>query len=87
MVWTGARKLILPTALTVTTFAAIGIVVSACGGDDDDSKESSQAVVACSELPSGACELCKDDQGKTTCGPYNDCYKDIDNKCHTGSSG
>ena len=85
MVWTGARKLLLPAALTVTTFAAVGVVV-ACGGDDDDTGSSSQNVGACAEAPAGACELCKDDNGKVTCGPAKDCYIDVNKECHYGSN-
>lgn len=76
------RELILPTALTVTTFA----ILAACGGEDDDAKSSSAAVVACAELQSGDCEKCKDDQGKTTCGPAKDCYATSTGGCTPGNN-
>ena len=76
------RELLLPTALSVTTFA----VVLAGGGDDDETQKNTSAVVAGSELASGDCEPCKDDQGKTTCGPTKDCYKTSSGGCKTGGS-
>lgn len=85
MAWKGARQLVLPAALTVTTFAAVGVVVS-CGGDDDSSGKSSQAVAACADKPSDACEKCKDDKGKVTCGPKQDCYPTASGGCQDGNS-
>ena len=85
MAWTGARKLILPAALTVTTFATVGIVM-ACGGDDENTKKKAEASVKCTDEPAGACELCLDGTGKTTCGPSKDCYIDVNNECHAGGS-
>jgi hypothetical protein len=82
-----ARQLILPAALTVTTFA-VGAVIAACGGGDDDSSKKSSNVnglALCSDLPSDACELCNDN-GKRTCGPYKDCYIDPSDECHKGGS-
>jgi hypothetical protein len=79
-----ARQLILPAALTVTTFA-VAAAIAACGGDDDSSKKSSNVsgLALCADLPSDACELCNDN-GKKTCGPYKDCYIDPSDECHTG---
>lgn len=76
------RDLILPTALTVTTF----VVVAACGGDDDETQKTSGAVVACAELPSNACQKCKDDNGKATCGPNQDCYSTTTGGCTAGNN-
>lgn len=81
MAGTRVRELLLPTALTVTTFA----IVAACGGDDE-TKKSSAAVVACSELPSDGCEKCEDDQGKVTCGPKKDCYATSSGGCTPGNN-
>jgi hypothetical protein len=86
MAWTGTRKLILPAALSVTSFAAASVIV-ACGGDDEGSGKTSSQVVACADAPSGACEKCKDDQGKVTCGPAKDCYPTNAGTCEPGSSG
>jgi hypothetical protein len=83
MAWT-ARHLILPAALTVTTFAVVG-VVAACGGDDDTNQKK-EASTKCADLPGGSCELCLDDNGKTTCGPTQDCYIDSDHNCQPGGS-
>jgi len=76
------RELILPTALTVSTF----LIVAACGGDDDNTSSSSAAVSACADLPGDACQKCKDDNGKTTCGPYKDCYSTSSGGCTTGNN-
>lgn len=84
MVWNGARQLILPAALTVTTFAVAGAVMS-CGGGDTSKKQ--QAVSACKDLPSDACEKCKDPQGDVICGPSSNCYDAAGNTCVYGSSG
>jgi hypothetical protein len=76
------RDLVLPSALTVTTFA----IVMACGGDDDETGKSSGAVVACAELQSGDCKKCEDDQGKAKCGPSKSCYATANGGCTTGGS-
>lgn len=75
------REFLLPTALTVTTFA----IVLACGGDDEPAKKSA-AVAACADVPSNGCEKCKDDQGKTTCGPSKDCYATSSGGCTPGNT-
>jgi hypothetical protein len=67
--------------LTVTTF----VIVAACGGEDEPQQKSS-AVVACSELQSDDCEKCKDDNGKVTCGPKNDCYATSSGGCTPGNN-
>lgn len=82
MGWKIARQLILPTALTVSTFA----VVLACGGDDEDTKKSSQSAGKCADLPGGSCQKCEDDTGKVTCGPAQDCFSGTDGYCHPGGS-
>lgn len=82
MVWNGVRHLVLPAALTVTTFA----VVMACGGDDDDKKSTSQAVGPCADAPPSACQKCEDDTGKVKCGPSTDCFSGTDGYCHPGGS-
>lgn len=84
MVWTGARRLILPAALTVTTFAVAGAVMS-CGSDSAPQKTSTKT--ACKDLPSSACEKCKDNQGNVVCGPSTDCYNAAGDTCVYGSSG
>jgi hypothetical protein len=76
------RDLILPTALTVTTFA----IVLACGGDDEPKKQSSSALSNCADESLSACVRCKDSSGKAKCGPSGDCYADTSGNCHTGSS-
>lgn len=76
------RELVLPTALTVTTF----LVIAACGDEDEDKKQRSSQVSACADLPSGACARCKDEQGKTTCGPSKDCYATSSGGCTTGNN-
>jgi hypothetical protein len=81
MVWNGVRRLILPTALTVTTFG----VVLACGSDDEP-KKSSAALTPCADKPSGSCQRCTDPNGKATCGPSSDCYLGTDDACHPGGS-
>ena len=84
MAWNDTRRLILPTALTVTTFAVAAAVVVACGSDDESTKKSPQPVGACAELPSSDCVLCTDADGKAKCGPVKDCYIDFDKECHPG---
>jgi hypothetical protein len=81
MGWKHARQLVLPTALTVTSFA----VVLACGGEDEPEKKTTSAVVACSEAPT-SCQKCKDDTGKVICGPSQDCYADTSGGCAPGGS-
>jgi hypothetical protein len=80
MAWKGTRHLILPAALSVTTFA----VVMACGSDDEPKKQSS-ALTPCDDAPAGSCQRCLDADGKPTCGPATDCYVAGD-KCEPGSS-
>ncbi len=82
MVWTGARQLILPAALTVTTVAVAGAVMS-CGGS---SSPQPKKTVACKDLPNSYCEKCKDSQGDVICGPSSNCY-DANGGCAPGSSG
>jgi hypothetical protein len=77
------RELILPAALTVTTF----VLVAACGGDDDeDTGKGSSAVVACADLSSGDCAKCKEDDGKVSCGPSKNCFATSSGGCSTGSN-
>ena len=83
MAWNDTRRLILPTALTVTTFAVAAAVVVACGSDDE-TKKSAQPVGACADQPAGDCVLCTDANGKAVCGPVKDCYIDVDKECHPG---
>lgn len=80
MGWKVAKQLIMPTALTVSTF----VVVLACGSEDEDTKKSPPAAGKCAEL--SGCQLCEDDTGKVTCGPAQDCYKGTDGYCHPGGS-
>lgn len=80
MGWKVARHLILPTALTVSTFA----VVLACGGDDEETSKTPQSAGKCADL--SGCQLCEDDTGKVTCGPSSDCFKGTDGYCHPGGS-
>ena len=81
MAWKGARNLLLPAALSVTSFS----VVMACGGEDEPKKQSA-ALTPCADHPSGSCVRCTDDNGKATCGPANDCYYGADDKCYPGSN-
>jgi hypothetical protein len=83
MAWNDTRRLILPTALTVTTFAVAAAVVVACGGDDE-TKKVAQPVGPCADQEPNACVLCTDADGKAKCGPVKDCYPDVDNECHPG---
>jgi len=84
MVWNGARQLILPAALTVTTFAVAGAVMS-CGGGSSPTPQSTAK--ACKDLPSDACDKCKDSQGDVVCGPSSNCYDAAGGTCVYGSSG
>ncbi len=84
MVWNGARRLILPAALTVTTFVVAGAVASCSGGD---TQKKSSAVAACKDVPSDACQKCKDNTGNVICGPSSNCYDAAGDTCVYGSSG
>jgi hypothetical protein len=81
MAWKGTRHLILPAALTVTSF----VVVMACGSEDEP-KQQSSALTPCADHPGGSCQRCTDDNGKATCGPANDCYLGVDDKCYPGGN-
>ena len=83
MVWNRTRQLILPAALSVTSFG----VVLACGGEDEEPSQSTAALENCADKPSSSCQRCKDANGKATCGPSKNCFSDVDNKCSPGSSG
>jgi hypothetical protein len=83
MVWNGARQLILPAALAVTTFAVAGAIMSCGGGSSPAPKK----YTACKDLPNSYCQKCKDSQGDVICGPSTtNCY-DANGGCVPGSSG
>ncbi|HMR76495.1 MAG TPA: hypothetical protein PKD61_15340 [Polyangiaceae bacterium] len=79
--WNRTRLLILPAALSVTSFG----VVLACGSEDDESTQS-VALEACADKPSGSCQRCEDPNGKATCGPSKDCFLEAGGKCSPGGS-
>ncbi len=82
MFWNRTRQLILPAALSVTSFG----VVLACGGEDEEPAQAAAALEACADKPSGSCQRCEDANGKATCGPSKDCFLETGNKCSPGSS-
>lgn len=78
MSWPGIRRLILPTALSVTSFG----VTLACGSDDDSKQ---QPLVQCSEVTSTTCQKCLTPDGGLACEPSTTCFFDPgDQSCHDG---
>jgi hypothetical protein len=76
MAWNEVRRLILPTALTVTS-----ISVLACS-DGETSKNQPQ--VQCNTIDSGPCQKCVVDAG-VSCAPSTQCFYDpSDDTCHSG---
>jgi hypothetical protein len=78
MSWGDVRRLILPTALTVTSIA----VTLACGSDGESK---TPALVQCSEVPSAACQKCLTPDGGVDCAASPTCFYDPgDDACHDG---
>jgi hypothetical protein len=78
MSWDGVRRLILPTALTVTSIS----VVLGCGSDEGSNNQN-QPLVECSDVPAAACQKCLTPDGGVDCAASPDCFYDPgDDACH-----
>jgi hypothetical protein len=75
MSWDGARRLILPAALTLTSVA-----IGGCSSETE--KKNKVEELACADVVDGGCQRCRQPDGGVDCVGNPDCYYDpVGDRC------